>query len=174
MQETKRFFSFTLSFTFTLHSAALITMVKLARIQTKSGRVVLAARVAASSFQSPDVTSDHQLHYVDLSSIASSARAFILEPKDNIARANILINNVTSPDAQLSDITKNVIFSSDVKRILSPLDGAEVNKFICIGMNYVDHCAEQNLEVPKVPLVFSKVSILPSTQFLRLSAKDTA
>ena len=31
-----------------------------------------------------------------------------------------------------------------------------MNKFICIGMNYVDHCVEQNIDVPTVPLVFSK------------------
>ena len=31
-----------------------------------------------------------------------------------------------------------------------------VGKFLCIGMNYVDHCAEQNVPVPAVPLVFSK------------------
>ncbi len=132
-------------------------MVKLARIQTKSGRVVIAARIEATSFQSSNVASDQdQLHFVDLSSIASSARDFIADSKSNIARANILIDNLTSPDAQLSAITKHVIFSDDVQRILSPLDGAEVSKFICIGMNYVDHCAEQNLDVPEVPLVFSK------------------
>eukprot|EP00984_Skeletonema_dohrnii_P004774 scaffold1671_cov120-Skeletonema_dohrnii-CCMP3373.AAC.9 len=133
-------------------------MVKLARIQKKSGRVVLAARIAATSFQSSssNVTSDHQFHFVDLSAIASSARAFLLDSKGNIARANLLINNLTSPDAQLSEITKHVIFSSDVKRVLSPLDGGDVGKFICIGMNYVDHCDEQNLPVPEVPLVFSK------------------
>lgn len=31
-------------------------------------------------------------------------------------------------------------------------------KLICIGMNYVDHCTEQNIPVPKEPLVFSKFS----------------
>lgn len=129
-------------------------MVKLARIQTKSGRVILAARIAATSFQSTDVPSDDELHhFVDLSSIAPSATEFLLDSKGNIARANILIQNATAS----SEITKHVIFSSDVKCILSPLDGqAEVGKFICIGMNYIDHCTEQGLPVPGVPLVFSK------------------
>lgn len=31
-------------------------------------------------------------------------------------------------------------------------------KFICIGLNYLDHAKESNLEVPKVPTVFSKFS----------------
>lgn len=29
-------------------------------------------------------------------------------------------------------------------------------KIVCIGMNYVDHCTEQNLPIPKEPVVFSK------------------
>jgi len=29
-------------------------------------------------------------------------------------------------------------------------------KIVCIGMNYVDHCTEQNQPVPKEPVVFSK------------------
>lgn len=33
------------------------TMVKLARIQTKSGQVILAARIAAKSFHSPEIPS---------------------------------------------------------------------------------------------------------------------
>ena len=131
-------------------------MVKLARIQTKSGNVILAARVSATLFQSSDVPSDDQLHFVDLSSIASSAKTFLLDSKANISKADILINKLTSPDVLSSEITKHVIFSSNVERVLSPLGGEEVGKFICIGMNYVDHCTEQNLPVPEVPLVFSK------------------
>ena len=30
------------------------------------------------------------------------------------------------------------------------------SKVICIGMNYVDHCTEQNVPVPEEPVVFSK------------------
>ncbi|MCC6443969.1 MAG: fumarylacetoacetate hydrolase family protein [Armatimonadetes bacterium] len=29
-------------------------------------------------------------------------------------------------------------------------------KFICIGLNYRDHCEEQNLPLPKVPILFAK------------------
>jgi len=29
-------------------------------------------------------------------------------------------------------------------------------KIVCIGMNYVDHCTEQNYPIPKEPVVFSK------------------
>jgi len=31
-------------------------------------------------------------------------------------------------------------------------------KLMCVGMNYVDHCTEQNIPVPKEPIIFSKFS----------------
>lgn len=30
------------------------------------------------------------------------------------------------------------------------------DKVVCVGMNYVDHCNEQNVPVPKQPIIFSK------------------
>ena len=32
----------------------------------------------------------------------------------------------------------------------------QVGKFICIGLNYADHAAESNMEVPKEPTIFNK------------------
>lgn len=32
------------------------------------------------------------------------------------------------------------------------------DKVICVGMNYADHCKEQNVRVPKEPIIFSKFS----------------
>ena len=32
----------------------------------------------------------------------------------------------------------------------------QVGKFICIGLNYADHAAESNMEVPKEPIIFGK------------------
>ena len=29
-------------------------------------------------------------------------------------------------------------------------------KVICVGMNYVDHCTEQNIPVPEEPVIFNK------------------
>lgn len=47
----------------------------------------------------------------------------------------------------------NVLPLADV-RVTAPIRDCE--KVICIGMNYVDHCTEQNLPVPQEPVVFSK------------------
>ena len=30
------------------------------------------------------------------------------------------------------------------------------DKVVCVGMNYADHCREQNVPVPKEPIIFSK------------------
>lgn len=48
-----------------------------------------------------------------------------------------------------------VVKRADAK-LLAPIYGPE--KIICIGMNYVDHCTEQNMPVPTEPVVFSKFS----------------
>lgn len=42
---------------------------------------------------------------------------------------------------------------SDVK-ILAPITNPD--KVLCIGMNYKDHCEEQNAPVPIEPVIFNK------------------
>jgi len=44
-----------------------------------------------------------------------------------------------------------------------PLDGVKLKapitdpgKVLCVGMNYVDHCLEQGMPIPKEPVIFSK------------------
>uniref|UniRef100_A0A3P9JEE6 Fumarylacetoacetate hydrolase domain containing 2A n=2 Tax=Oryzias TaxID=8089 RepID=A0A3P9JEE6_ORYLA len=39
-------------------------------------------------------------------------------------------------------------------QLLSPVLGPE--KVVCVGMNYRDHCTEQNAPIPKEPIIFSK------------------
>ena len=43
--------------------------------------------------------------------------------------------------------------SSDIK-LLAPIQNPE--KVVCIGLNYLGHCKEQNKEAPKEPMFFSK------------------
>jgi len=43
-------------------------------------------------------------------------------------------------------------------RLLAPISGME--KVLCVGMNYVDHCTEQNYPIPNEPIIFNKT---PST-----------
>lgn len=86
--------------------------------------------------------------YCDLSSISSDARAFLTAGPEANAKAEKLLADCT-PGTPL-------FLASEECRLLAPLDGSLVGKFICIGMNYVDHCTEQNVPIPEEPLVFSK------------------
>ncbi|XP_028391146.1 fumarylacetoacetate hydrolase domain-containing protein 2-like [Dendronephthya gigantea] len=49
---------------------------------------------------------------------------------------------------------KCVIKREDVK-IKAPIQSPE--KIICLGMNYVDHCVEQNQPIPETPILFFKL-----------------
>ncbi|XP_064328907.1 fumarylacetoacetate hydrolase domain-containing protein 2-like isoform X2 [Phalacrocorax carbo] len=42
----------------------------------------------------------------------------------------------------------------DSVRLLAPVGDPE--KVICVGLNYRDHCLEQNAKVPKEPIIFNK------------------
>lgn len=57
------------------------------------------------------------------------------------------ISPVSTPDNIVTFIPGSV-------RILAPIP--KPGKFICIGLNYKDHCEEQNLEPPKNPVLFAK------------------
>ncbi|XP_005089974.1 fumarylacetoacetate hydrolase domain-containing protein 2 [Aplysia californica] len=76
------------------------------------------------------------------SSIPSNMREFIGGGQTLIQKA-----------AKAVESGENVLQRSQVK-LLAPI--LNPDKLLCIGMNYVDHCAEQNLPVPTEPIVFSK------------------
>ncbi|XP_035496410.2 fumarylacetoacetate hydrolase domain-containing protein 2A isoform X2 [Scophthalmus maximus] len=46
-----------------------------------------------------------------------------------------------------------VLERSDIQ-LLSPVSAPE--KVVCVGMNYRDHCLEQNAPIPEEPIIFSK------------------
>jgi 2-keto-4-pentenoate hydratase/2-oxohepta-3-ene-1,7-dioic acid hydratase in catechol pathway len=72
---------------------------------------------------------------------------------------------ITNPKQQRNIISsfravasgKGVIKREEVK-IKAPIQNPE--KIICLGMNYVDHCLEQNQPIPEAPILFFK---LPSS-----------
>ena len=47
-----------------------------------------------------------------------------------------------------------ILIASDEVTFLPPI--RRPGKFLCIGLNYKDHCEEQKKELPKVPIVFNK------------------
>jgi len=46
--------------------------------------------------------------------------------------------------------------SYPLERVVLKAPISNPRKFICIGLNYRDHCEEQNLPLPKVPILFAK------------------
>mmetsp|Transcript_5007 Transcript_5007/g.7145 ORF Transcript_5007/g.7145 Transcript_5007/m.7145 type:complete len:103 (-) Transcript_5007:191-499(-) len=102
-------------------------MVRLASIEHR-GRLKLAAQLPDGS-------------YCDLTSIAPHARKFLEAGPGALARANSVLEQ--SKESQIS---------KEECRLLAPLDGSLVGKFICIGMNYADHCLEQNHPIPEEPM----------------------
>jgi 2-keto-4-pentenoate hydratase/2-oxohepta-3-ene-1,7-dioic acid hydratase in catechol pathway len=73
-------------------------------------------------------------------------RQFLELGDDGIAQAQKLVDSAVKEKSGLISI-------ADVK-IKAPL--RDPQKIICIGMNYVDHCTEQNMPIPTEPVVFSK------------------
>ncbi|CAL8105211.1 unnamed protein product [Orchesella dallaii] len=55
----------------------------------------------------------------------------------------------------LASLEQDDILLEDVI-LLPPVSG--MDKVVCVGMNYKDHCEEQNVPVPKEPIFFSKFS----------------
>jgi len=111
-------------------------MVRLASIQHK-GKAKLVAELSNGGF-------------CDLSSVADNARDFFVV--GGLDRANELIAQALSSPAS----SPEYIPADASYRRLAPIDGSLVGKFLCIGMNYKDHCTEQNVPIPEEPLVFSK------------------
>lgn len=62
-----------------------------------------------------------------------------------------LIKSNPSADSLKSNNWKPL--TNDIK-LLAPIQNPE--KIICIGLNYLGHCQEQNKEAPKEPMFFSK------------------
>ncbi|KAG7350415.1 short-chain dehydrogenase/reductase SDR [Nitzschia inconspicua] len=94
------------------------------------------------------------LDYVDLTSIASNVRDFFLLGTTALERANELIQQASSSSSSSSSSILTIPATD--AHLLAPIDGSLVGKFLCIGMNYVDHCTEQNVPIPTEPVVFSK------------------
>lgn len=66
-----------------------------------------------------------------------------LDLEDGIIKAKSVIEDKSKPRLAPKDVT-----------LMAPVTSPD--KVICIGMNYKDHCEEQNAPVPTEPVVFNK------------------
>ena len=47
--------------------------------------------------------------------------------------------------------------AADVVQLLAPVAQRQCGGIFCVGMNYVDHCTEQNFPIPEEPIIFNKL-----------------
>ena len=107
-------------------------------IPTGNEEVILAAELPSNQ------------GYVRLSSIAKDARAFLALGSDGLGKARTLLESQEArPGGTLHVSTADCC-------LCPPIDASLVGKFICIGLNYRDHCKESGMPVPEEPVVFSK------------------
>lgn len=76
------------------------------------------------------------------SKIPSNMRSFIEGGQDLWQSAKSLSNRT------------DCIVKRDSVKLLAPVTSCD--KVLCIGMNYIDHCEEQNAPVPVEPVIFNK------------------
>lgn len=105
--------------------------------------------------------------------VQEAGTAFLLKPSDveKIADSKTYFENLPASEKVLRELLKKI--SEEPKTLARPaedglpylLDKEQVTwhppvlaprKILCIGLNYRDHCEEQNREVPKKPVVFNK------------------
>lgn len=90
------------------------------------------------------VLSEDGLSIVDLSCQASVPNDMIQFIKSNVS--------VVEVESKLKTLPSESINSGI--ELLPPVTNPE--KIVCIGLNYLGHCQEQNKEAPKEPMFFSK------------------
>ncbi len=63
------------------------------------------------------------------------------------------LTSLVEEETPLLDASKQLLTLNDVK-LLAPIQNPP--KIICLGLNYADHAAEQNLQPPQEPVIFLK------------------
>lgn len=54
-------------------------------------------------------------------------------------------------------MAKGERFSGEKIQLLAPVAERECRGIFCVGMNYADHCVEQNFPIPEEPIIFNKL-----------------
>lgn len=90
-----------------------------------------------------------------IGALSEDGKSFV--PLDHLPSNDMieLIKSQASTD-RVQDALKSAQWTplSDDIKLLAPIQNPE--KIVCIGLNYLGHCQEQNKEAPKEPMFFSK------------------
>lgn len=65
-----------------------------------------------------------------------------------------IVDRVKQEVKEAEDGSRDTIDKSSIEKFLAPI--THPDKVICSGMNYKDHCEEQNVPVPLEPIIFNK------------------
>ena len=72
-----------------------------------------------------------------------------------------VVNLRSSADAGAAAVEKALAsgkrFPAAAIQLLAPVAERECRAIFCVGMNYVDHCTEQNFPIPDEPIIFNKL-----------------
>ncbi|XP_023950103.2 fumarylacetoacetate hydrolase domain-containing protein 2 [Bicyclus anynana] len=103
---------------------------------------------------------------------------FVYKNNPSEIRAGILkgdsVVDINKADSNLPSTVLEILRNGDIEKVkrlqsspagLVPLTSIElaapvhgIDKVLCVGLNYKDHCEEQKLTPPEVPMIFSKFS----------------
>lgn len=98
---------------------------------------------AEAIFELAGYSAPEAVRHADLKTIAGAPDAVVVRLQETLKEAKQRGVDRHLPRVPLSQV-----------RPLAPIP--RPGKFICVGLNYRDHCEEQNLEPPKSPVLFAK------------------
>jgi 2-keto-4-pentenoate hydratase/2-oxohepta-3-ene-1,7-dioic acid hydratase in catechol pathway len=103
------------------------------RLGVKTAQGILDVKEAASKLEE---------------SVPKSLKELILEGEEGSERINHLLNRA------LENNRFELFLSEDLITYAPAVSSPE--KIICVGLNYINHAKESNMDIPKSPLLFSK------------------
>lgn len=80
--------------------------------------------------------------------VPATLKEVIYEGQNGVEKINDLVNQVTDNNSL------ELFLSEDSITYAPPILDPE--KIICVGLNYIDHAKESNMDIPKSPVLFSK------------------
>ena len=103
--------------------------------------------------------SQDQSKIVDLTNVIPGIQSLSLLLKSNnlrhMQRLAEVINQFSSSSSSCSTTaTTPAIFLARDVELCSPI--LQPGKVLCVGMNYREHCVEQNFPIPQEPVIFNK------------------
>lgn len=99
-------------------------------------------------------------------SISGSLQELILEGEEGLVKINNLVHLALEGN-------RNELFVSEGTLTYAPAV-SNPEKIICVGLNYIDHAKESNMDTPKSPVLFNKFNSALSAHLETISIPEEA